>query len=540
MNRGLRLVRSPQAPPREPPPESDVVELGGSVAANVDALDDALGLHDPTLYHRGRKLVHVLPAFNVAGVADETPIVRPITAPALLLRISRRLKCVRANPPTAKAIKEATEQGKDVPPYVPTLPSERLAIAPLMHQGYWRGIRPIRAVVESPTLRPDGSVLQTPGYDAASGYLYEQSAEFPHIPDSPTQAEAKSALWELAQVFGDFPHLNAAHRMVPVAALLTILARAAVDGPTPAFVFDATVRGSGKTMQGDVVHAIACGRRPPHATMSEKEEEREKVLSGYALIAAPVIFIDNVKGLLGGPKLEATLTSSVVGFRILGQPTITELPWLSIMLVSGNNLQLTDDMVRRCLMSRLESPLEDPTTRTEFAHPELVSWALAERPRLLALALTVLRAFLAHGSPDTGAGTLGEPYGAWSRLIPAAIVFAGGANPLECRPPKESGGLEEVGAVRALLEGWSRLDPTGSGLTSAGLVRAVSHAGEGPDGLDDLREAVETLAPPRGAKVSPLALGHALKRYRGRWTGALRLGSRKGHDNVHRWLPESR
>jgi hypothetical protein len=469
----------------------------------------------------------VLPAVNIPGVADETPVLRDMTAPALLTHIARNVDCLKW-----VVDKKGSGEWRIAPA------AHRTAVDPLLHQGHWRSIKPIRAIVESPSLRPDGTVLQVPGYDVASGLLYTPGATFPPVPDSPTQDEAKAALWELANVFCDFPHLSAAHRAVPIAALLTILARSAIDGPCPAFIFDATVRGSGKTLQGDVVHAIACGRRPPHSTLNEQEEEREKVIAGVALKGAPVIFIDNVKGLFGGPMIEAALTSSVVGFRLFGTQELMEMPWSAVMLVSGNNLQMTDDMMRRCLTSRLESPLEDPTTRTEFAHPELIAWSLKERPRLLVLALTMLRGYISHGSPDAGLGTMGEPYGAWGRLIAGTIAFCGGANVLECRPPRESGGLDDASALRTLLDGWQRIDPMGDGVTSAQIIRVLTHEGESRNGLEDLREALELLAPPRGHRIDPRTLGYVLKRYRGRWLAGRRLQSRTGHGGAQRWSVE--
>ncbi|HUO63998.1 MAG TPA: hypothetical protein VMT97_09860, partial [Terriglobales bacterium] len=394
-------------------------------------------------------------------------------------------------------------------------------------------------VSETPVMRPDGTVHQVRGYDEATGYLYAPSLEYPPIPDHPTRDDAYRALALLEDVFCDFPYVAPVHRLVPVAALLSILVRPAIAGPCPAVVFDATVRGSGKTLQGDTVHAIAFGRRAPHATLPAAEEEREKVLSGYALAGARCVFIDNVKGLLGGPKLEATLTSTEVGFRILGKPDIVELQWLAVILVSGNNLQLTDDMRRRLLFCRLESPLEDPTARTGFRH-ELPAYALAHRAELVAAALTLVRAYLCHGAPDTGIRGLGEPYGAWSRVVAGALAFAGGGDVSQCRAPAEAVALDDVGALRVLLEGWRHL---GGPLTCYELCAALAPGASGPH-VEELREALETIAPPKvpGGRVDPRALGYAFRRHRGRWLGDLQLTavSSTGHDKMLRWAPHHR
>jgi putative DNA primase/helicase len=53
--------------------------------------------------------------------------------------------------------------------------------------GRW-GLPVLAGVVTAPTLRRDGSVLDTPGYDAATGLLFDPcGASFPPIPRTPAR-----------------------------------------------------------------------------------------------------------------------------------------------------------------------------------------------------------------------------------------------------------------------------------------------------------------------------------------------------------------
>ena len=36
--------------------------------------------------------------------------------------------------------------------------------------GEWPGTRVLNDIVETPTMRPDGTIVQAPGYDPATGY----------------------------------------------------------------------------------------------------------------------------------------------------------------------------------------------------------------------------------------------------------------------------------------------------------------------------------------------------------------------------------
>src|ERR1019366_3278235 len=58
------------------------------------------------------------------------------------------------------------------------------------------GMPGLEGLVETPTLRRDGSVLDTEGYDEVSGlyYLPAQGLTMPHIPDRPTSDEVAAAV----------------------------------------------------------------------------------------------------------------------------------------------------------------------------------------------------------------------------------------------------------------------------------------------------------------------------------------------------------
>jgi len=81
---------------------------------------------------------------------------------------------------------------------------------------------------------------------------------FPAIAEQPSQNEARAALDALVDIFCDFLSVSDAARHVPVANLLTLLARPALgNGNTPVFAYDATTPGTGKTLAADAVCVIA-------------------------------------------------------------------------------------------------------------------------------------------------------------------------------------------------------------------------------------------------------------------------------------------
>ena len=336
--------------------------------------------------------------------------------------------------------------------------------------------------------------------------------------------ETARAAAELEHVFVDFPHASPAHRSTSLAALLTLVARPAIEGSTPAFVFEASTRGTGKTLQADVVATIATGRASAKMGFPPDPAELEKVLGAYALRGALLVTFDNVVTPFGGGPLDRCLTAvDTVELRVLGRSEIPSMRWRAVVLATGNNVEIVGDTSRRVLVSRLVSPLEHPEDRAEYAHHPLLPWVAQERPRLVRAALTLLRAFVVAGRPQHH-----RPWGSfesWTALVADALVWAGAASPLETRPTVEGDADPERAALLGLLDGWPRLDARGEGLTAKQVIETLFTAerlrGEAPpDGFDDLRELIESItsAPP-GKAPSPRRLGDFLRHRRDRVVG---------------------
>jgi putative DNA primase/helicase len=529
-------------PPRPASDELPEVRLGPDLHRVLDELDLHVGSRDPLLYQRANELVTVAGSLAKHALAEGTPIVRTITTAALAPRVTRHVQCTAVVPPKPKAAALRAVSGDGPAPLeVRRVQPPANVLASFLAMQDWHHVKHLRGVSETPFPRPDGSVCQTPGYDTATGYIYMPSTEFPEVPDAPTQDDARAALAELQDVFCDFPYVSKVAAIVPISAILSTIGRAAIDGPVPAHLFDATVMGSGKTIQCDVAHLIATGRVPAHVTWPAKDEDQEKLLSSYALSGPSAIVLDNVKGLFGGAAIEQTLTSMTVEFRILGASEIRTLPWRAVVMISGNNLDLTDDMIRRTLLSRLESPLEDPTTRTDFKHPDLLEYVAANRARLAIAALTILRAYAAKGFPS--AGVRMASYSAWARVVASAIVYAGGEDATKATPPRERAALDDAGGAAQLVACWPIRDGEWSSLKAVIATQyPAPKAGDLPHGTEQVREAIEALCIVKGpAGPETKSLAKKLSKVQGRWFGNRRLVSRTDpHTCALVWRVEKR
>ena len=335
---------------------------------------------------------------------------------------------------------------------------------------------------------------------------------------------------------------------MPIAAILTLAARPAIDGSVPGIVIEASTRGSGKTLLADAIAIIATGRAASRTTHPVEEDELRKVLDGYALQGATLVAIDNVTRPLGGAALDACLTArDTVEVRELGRTGNRTVPWRALVVATGNNVEYAGDTIRRVLVSRLEPIQERPEDRTDFRYADLPTHVRAERPRLVVAALTILRAYVVAGRPNVGTGTWGS-FEAWARIVPPAIIHAGGADVLGARLASDTSHDPVAASLAAILVHLARLDVDGRGMTARAIVDALYPSGrtpdgrtQAPDGYSELRDAIEAITRCR-AGLTPTArqIGDAFTRLRGRWIDERRLMSATGgRAKVAVWRVES-
>jgi hypothetical protein len=87
---------------------------------------------------------------------------------------------------------------------VPADPPYDIAKTVLARDGDWK-FRSLRGILNSPTLRPDGTILALPGYDASTALLLVDPPPMPAIPEHPTREQALAAVSVLDKLLCDFP-----------------------------------------------------------------------------------------------------------------------------------------------------------------------------------------------------------------------------------------------------------------------------------------------------------------------------------------------
>lgn len=505
--------------------DSREIIISSDIEQTTNEALEALADAGSEVYHRGGLLVQV--------VVDESiksdGVVHAHSAPRLAQVEPIRLRELMSS--SAKWLQYENRGGapEGERALKPAMPPEWVAKAALS-RGRWPELRRLSSVIEVPVLRPDGSVVDKPGYDDATGLLYQPCAGVV-VPEAPTQYDALEAKNVLLDAVRDFPIASDEHKASWLACVLTPFARYAYDGPTPLFLVDANTRGSGKSMLADIAGRIACGRPLARMPPSDDEPEERKRITAIAIAGTRMAMIDNVKGQLGTSALDAALTSTTWSDRVLGTANMFEGKLDTVFIATGNNVELGGDMSRRVCYIRLESPHEKPETRNDFSRPNILQWVAAEQPKLATAALTMLRAYCLAGKPEQSIRTWGS-YEGWNRLVAHAIKWVGLPDISAAREELSETGDEERMVLLSFLREFKKYATWGA--TVADLLHDVERS---PETYSDLRAALVSFCPSRAGIPSPRSLGYKLRSARGRVVGGMCLDQSVDRDeNGTKWV----
>ena len=398
--------------------------------------------------------------------------------------------------------------------------------------GDWKFPKVI-GVINTPTLRPDGSILSVTGYDLPTLLLLSEPPPMPTIPEYPTKGQAYDALNLLKDLIEEFPFADDASESVALSAMITPVVRGAFT-VSPMHAVTAPMPGSGKSFLFDICSVIATGQVCPVMAAGANEEETEKRLGAALMAGQSIISIDNFNGDLGGDALCQIIERPIVDIRILGKSERARIESRSTIFATGNNLRLVGDLTRRVIICRLDAKSERPELRAFKRNP--LEDIFANRGLYVAAALTVVRAYFAAGKPNP-APPLGS-FGGWSDTVRSALMW------LECADPvqtMEAARREDptLQATIAVFTAWRDTIGIGKKLTAAELINQATTAHATQEFCQTENSLQAALIDAIGSKSGSLnarELGKWLSRQKERIVCDLRLeGKTDSHGHAAQW-----
>jgi putative DNA primase/helicase len=516
--------------------ERPVIKLTADFHQAVDAAIEAVSGQED-VYKRANSLCRVVrhkqtdsPARGVKREPGAPIITRltPATARTVISRVAR--------------FQGWNERKKD---WVGKAPPKDLAESVLGEQFYPKA-RELVGVIEAPTLRPDGSLLWTPGYDQQTGLLYIPNSDYPPVPERPTKDEVKKAADSLLYLIVDFPMRSDADKAAWLASVLTLIVRGAITGPVPAFLVSSNLAGTGKTWLALLAGLIASGRNPAMDGYPEDPLEMEKILVGLAIAGDRCIVFDNVaNGTAVGcaPLDRAIMARGAFRGRILGRnEQSAAVPWSATVFLTGNNLCTQADALRRFEpifldYGKMNPEARDPTEFRVFKEHglHLKDYVEQHRPELVTAALTVVRGYLVANVPPANLEAVDFPE--WERLVRQPVYYATGSDP--CASHKELAADDETSAERfRLVNAWKALCAASGNPTGMTAEEAATWLAENQIKIAHLPLIITFAVWAKKGTKTPDAstLGYLLRSHKNTLTPCGKIKCNTEHESARRWF----
>lgn len=406
-----------------------------------------------------------------------------------------------------------------------THPTSWLVNAIDQRAGDWPGIRRLNGISDIPILRPDGTIWQTRGYDPKTGVVYRPRGKFPTVPDDVTIDDADAAVDYILDIVCNFKFQSPEHKAAWLAGFITAHVRFAFDGPSPLFMFDANDAGAGKSLLVQIIGESALGGQMPTDGYTRDEEEMRKKITSLALSGDTTFHLDNVTGEFGDGTIDRALTSTMWADRLLATNKNVKLPLNATWFATGNNVSIAGDTTRRTVYCRLEMMKDRTRDNGEdepFKYPKLIEHVRSVRPKVVAAALTVVKAYINAGRPKQKFKPM-PSFEGWSDLVPSALVWVGQPDPCLTRARLAETSDTSRANLAELIAAWREYN-LGNGVVISELLERLYPAERryAPTGADAvrMRAAIEQfIGAPAGKTPSARLVANKLKLFRKRVIG---------------------
>ena len=498
-----------QSDTQNPRPDPTLVDeaLECLVAANKEA---------PQIFHRGGVLC------RIKSDEDGRVIIDPLTPDGVSSRLSRVASWQKWMMEGKRNNRFAVSKNASVP--------KRITLEMIAFEDF-SNFHPLIGLANHPILRNNGEWSCEPGYDAETGYyISEKSVQGIDFTEKIELDEAKRIFFD--ELLYDFPFEDDSSRVHALAFALSPLIRPMVGlSPTPLFLFDAAAERTGKGLLAKTLHYTVTGMDINIETVADKPEEWDKRIIASLMAGNEVIFYDNVKTSVRKPldsdKLAAAITATQYSSRLLGFSHMVSLPVRNTWAISGNNMQLSGEIVDRSVPIRLVRDTEDAESRDPalFKH-QLPDWAIENRGIVLPALMTFITEWVDAGMPLPNARFAG--FEKWASIVMGIFEVCQIDNLFENRKGYKARVNVEREALRDFAE--AVVEHFGEGRWKPkDVFEIASFADDMPasDDEDALTNLLGELIFSRNDQGRKQQIGHILKKNVGRVFGGYRLDQQR-------------
>lgn len=290
-------------------------------------------------------------------------------------------------------------------------------------------LRPLKriATCRLPVIRNSGAIELLPeGYDpetatmTVSDVVYQDDMAF------------EDGVTIIRDLYSEFEFADGERSLsVAVTALVGLFATQLVDvrALRPAYAFTKNATGAGATLLAKCAVVPVLGFMPSGVKPKDDDEMRKRITATLR-DGRSILLLDNVKGRLDLPSLEALTTAFIWDDRLLGTHETIIGENSITTFITGNGMTVTPDLRRRTLWVELHMSAELPENR-KFKRALDENVLIEMRPRILAACWAVVRHWNEQGRSQASRT---HSFPSWDRVMGGIVESAGFGCPFAPAP----------------------------------------------------------------------------------------------------------
>lgn len=337
----------------------------------------------------------------------------------------------------------------------------------------------LKKVTTIPVITSDGRLVSAFGYDADSQIFRVRSLDLSRLDlgeKSRFKDATDAASFILDDCLHDFPFATKQDKAHALALMLHDFARNLFTGPSPFFLLDKPIHGSGATLLATVLCYPSMGSSVPTKVFSNNEEEVRKQITSHLMSGGGPYLFDNLPDdrKIDSDVLASVVTSTIYSDRALGTNNDVKLENLGPWIATGNNPDFSGQLKRRVIRARLIPDTDEPYLRENFLHNPLMKWVQENRADLVDACLTIVMSWINAGRPAWDGQPLGS-FEEFSKVMGGILQNAGVEGFMTDMDYQKDSVNSDTEQVRELIQEWWRKNQNAN-LTATQIVEIASAA----------------------------------------------------------------
>lgn len=192
-----------------------------------------------------------------------------------------------------------------------------------------------------------------------------------------------------------------------------------------------------------------------------------------------------------------------------------------MLFVTGNNIRITGDLIRRVLTCNLDAAVERPELRKFSLDP--VRRVTDDRGRYIAAAITIARSYTAAGRPLAGTLLPLAGFTQWSSVVREPLIWLGQEDPVSCMEQARKLDPERA-ACSELVRLWENVIGLDQRVTAAEIIKSANELkSQNEFQVPRLRELLIEQAGDNKGGIDARRLGRWLQQINGRIYDGFRI-----------------